>query len=62
MLDQQGDSFEDVVLRLVDRLIQRMDDGLILDHCFRWGLQVSQTKSYKAIFLDSCQLGNNSHD
>jgi len=47
-----------VVPRLVDGLVQGVDDHLVLHHDLRWSLKVSKSKSDQVVFLDACQLGD----
>ena len=45
-----------MVPRLVDSLVQGVDDHLVLHHDLRWSLKVSKSKSDQVVFLDACQL------
>ena len=58
MLDEQGGSFEDMVIRLADRLIQSMNNSLVLHHNLRRSLQMSEAKSHKVVFLYPGELGD----
>ena len=58
MLDEQGGSFEDMVIRLADRLIQSMNNSLVLHHNLRWSLQMSEPESHKVVFLYPSELGD----
>ena len=58
MLDEQGSSFEDMIIRLADCLIQSMNNSLVLHHNLRWSLQMSEPESHKVVLLYPSKLGD----
>ena len=62
MLNKERDSFKNVVSRRADRLVESVDEGLILHHDLRRSLQLSQSKCLQVILFDPCELRDDPHD
>ena len=54
MLNQERYSLENVVSRLANSLVERVNDGLILYQNLCGRLQVCQSQGDEIVFLDAC--------